>query len=144
MNGVRTPNRVGTCFGQADVADLALGDQLGQGTDRLLDRSSGVHPVLVVEVDVVGPKTLKRSLHGDADARGTAVGGSVLSARIRDKAELRRHHYLVTSAFDGTTDKFLAVVRAVDLGGVDVGDAQVERGVDGADRLVVVSPPPDV
>jgi len=35
------------------VPDLALRDQLGKSADGLLDRHSLVHPVLVVEVDVV-------------------------------------------------------------------------------------------
>ena len=39
---------------------------------------------------------------------------------------------------DRPPDELLAVERAVDLGGVDVGDAQVERAVDGADGLGVV------
>ena len=34
--------------------------------------------------------------------------------------------------------QLLAVERAIDLGGVDMGNAQFERPVDGADRLVVV------
>ena len=40
-------------------------------------------------------------------------------------------------SLDRPADELLVGVRAVDLGGVDVGDAEVERAVDGADRLGV-------
>ena len=43
-------------------------------------------------------------------------------------------------SLDGPADDFLAEERPVDLGGVDVGDAELERAVDGADRLRVVAP----
>ena len=45
---------------------------------------------------------------------------------------------LVAAALDRPADDLLAVEGSVDLGGVDVGDAEVQRPVDGADRLVVV------
>jgi hypothetical protein len=41
----------------------------------------------------------------------------------------------------GLADNFLAVEGAVDLGGVDVGDPEVQRPVNGADRLGVIEPP---
>ena len=40
--------------------------------------------------------------------------------------------------FERPADEFLVGVRAVDLGGVDQGDAEVERAVDGADGFGVV------
>src|SRR3954463_15093037 len=40
--------------------------------------------------------------------------------------------------FDGLADDLLAQEGSVDLGGVDVGDTELERAVDGADRLRVV------
>jgi len=61
---------------------------------------------------------------------------------VGDEAELRGHHDLVAAVLDRLADQFLAVERAVDLGGVDVGDAQVQRAVDGADRLGVIKAPP--
>ena len=41
--------------------------------------------------------------------------------------------------FEGAADEFLVGVGAVDLGGVDVGDAQVECPLDGADRFGVAA-----
>ena len=97
-----------------------------------------------VQVDVVGPEALKRALHGDANALRTAVGDAGVSTRMREDAELRGHHHLLTAALDRPAYQLLAVERPIDLGGVDVDDTQLERTVDGADRLVVVEPPPDV
>src|SRR5438034_8249241 len=41
--------------------------------------------------------------------------------------------------FEGATDELLVCVRTVDLGRVDVRDAQIERSLDGADRLGVAA-----
>lgn len=57
-----------------------------------------------------------------------------------DETELRRHDDVVPAALDGLADEFLAVEGAVDLGGVDVGDPEVQGPVDGADRLGVIEP----
>ena len=54
VHGVGAADRLRGGLGQPDVQDLALGDQLGQRADGLLDRGVRVDPVLVVEVDVVG------------------------------------------------------------------------------------------
>ena len=54
------------------------------------------------------------------------------------EAELGGDRHLVAAALDRTSDEFLAVEGPVDLGGVDVGDAELDGAVDGADRLGVV------
>jgi hypothetical protein len=54
VDGVGAADRAGAGLGQADVADLALGDQAGQGAGGLLDGRVRVDPVLVVQVNVVG------------------------------------------------------------------------------------------
>jgi hypothetical protein len=48
VDGVGAADRAGAGLGQADVADLALGDQFGQGAGGLLDRRARVDPVLSV------------------------------------------------------------------------------------------------
>jgi hypothetical protein len=57
---------------------------------------------------------------------------------VRDQAELRGQHDLVALALHGPPDELLVGEGAVDLGGVDERDAQLDRPVDGADRLGVV------
>jgi hypothetical protein len=54
---------------------------------------------------------------------------------VGDEAELGRQHDLVASAPDGAADELLVGVGPVDLGGVDVGDSQIECPVNGANRL---------
>src|SRR5205823_14549000 len=74
------------------------------------------------------------------DVRRAAVEHSWAAAGgVRDKAELRSHHDTVATPLEGAADEFLVRVGAVDLGGVDVGDAQVECSLDGADRLGVAA-----
>src|SRR3954447_25092420 len=57
---------------------------------------------------------------------------------MADETELGRDLHLVTAALDGTSHDPLAVEGPVDLGGVDVRDAELECAVDGANRLGVV------
>jgi Aldo/keto reductase family len=54
VDGMGAADRLGAGLGQADVSDLALGDELRHGADRVLDRCLRVDPVLVVEVEAVG------------------------------------------------------------------------------------------
>ncbi len=141
VHGVGAADRVRAGLGQADVADLAFGDQVGQRADGLLDGGIRVDPVLVVQVDVVDAQPLQRALDRGADVRRAAVQDAGAATGVRDEAELRRHHHLVAAVLDGPADQFLVAVGAVDLGGVEVGDAQVQRPVDGADRLGVAALP---
>jgi hypothetical protein len=95
--------------------------------------------VLVIQVDVVRAEPLQGALDGGAGVRRAAVEYPGAAARVRDEAELRRQHDLVAEALDGPTDEFLVGVGPVDLGGVDVRDAQVQCSLDGADRLGVAA-----
>jgi hypothetical protein len=59
VDGVGAADCGGTGLGQADVADLALSDEFGQSADGFFDWGFWVNPVLVVEVDAVGPEPLQ-------------------------------------------------------------------------------------
>ena len=61
MHRVRPPNGRGRGLAQAEVGDLPLGDELGHGPDRLLDRHVGVDPVQVVELDAVDAEALSEA-----------------------------------------------------------------------------------
>ena len=99
---------------------------------------------LVVQVDVVGAQSPERALDRSPHVVGAAVDDTGPCPGVGDETELRRHHDVVAPALDGLADELLAVEGAVDLGGVDVGDPEVQRPVDGADRLDVVQSPPVV
>jgi hypothetical protein len=95
--------------------------------------------VLVVQIDVVGAQPLKGTLDGDADVRRAVVEDARTAARVRDDAELRGQDHLVAAVLDRPADEFLVGVGTIDLGGVEVGDAEVQRPVDGANRLGVAA-----
>ena len=139
VDGVRAPDRVGRRLAEPDVADLALLHQLGQRADGLLDRRVRVHAVLVVEVDVVGAQPLERALERLPDVLRRAVeaapGGAV---GLRLDAELGGDDDLVAAAGERAAEQLLVVVRAVQLGGVEEGDAELDRPVQRGDRLVGV------
>ena len=139
MHGVGAADGVHTGLGQPDVANLALGHQLGHSADGVLDRSVRVDPVLVVQVDVVGAEALQGALDRGADVGRAAVEDAGPASGVRHQPELRRHHDLIAAALDGPADQFLVEVRAVDLSSIDVSDAQIQRPVDGADRLGVAA-----
>ena len=139
LDGVGAADRGRRCLGEPEVSDLALGDEIGDGSCCLLDRRVGVDAVLVVEVDVVGAEASQRALDGCTDVGGAAVGAEgVPVAVVLHEAELGGDLHLVAAALDGASDELLAVEGPVDLGGVDVGDAELEGAVDGADGLGVV------
>ena len=59
MHGVGAADRLGSGLGKADVQNLALGHELGESADGVLDRRVGVDTVLVVEVYAVGAQPLQ-------------------------------------------------------------------------------------
>jgi hypothetical protein len=76
MDGVGSADCVRSCFGEANVADLAFRDQLGQSTDGVFDRGVRVDTVLVVQVDVVCPEAPEGTVDGYGAIRGAAVENS--------------------------------------------------------------------
>ena len=118
-------------------------DELGHRPDGLLDLDVGVDPVLVEEVDVIGPEALERAVDRAADVLGRAVeladrrhvagGGGV-----HPPGELGRDHVLVAVALDRAPDELLVGQRPVQLRGVEEVDPELERPLDGGDRLALV------
>ena len=133
VHGVRAANRGGAGLGQSDVSDLTLGNQRGQDADRVLDGSLGIDPVLVVRINVVRTEPLQRALDRGADVPRAAVEHTRATTGVRDDSEFRRQHHLVAPAPDRAANEFFVVLRAVDLGRVEVSDAEVQRPVNGAD-----------
>ncbi len=120
--------------GAAQLADLALGDQFAQRPQRVGDGRLGVGRVQLVEVDVVGAQAAQGVLEGPAHvgrARPTLVA-------LVGAAELGGHHHLVPPGAEGGAEVRLALGPPVDVGGVEQGDAGVERRPnDGAALLLV-------
>ncbi len=116
-------------LGQAEVADLAGSDQVANGAGHILDRHRGVDPVLIHEVDAVGAQPAQRSLDGLADVFWAAVEAAErLAARgVHREPELGGDDHLVPDRLERLADQLLVDERAVDLGGVEEGDAALGR-----------------
>jgi hypothetical protein len=69
----------------------------------------------------------------------SSIGVSGSTAGVRYQPEFRYHDGLAAASFQGAADELLVGVGAVDLGGIDVGDAQLPCSLDGADRFGVVA-----
>src|SRR5437773_5129395 len=85
---------------EADVKDLALGHQLGQRADGVLDRRVRVDSVLVVKVDAVGPEPLQGALERGADVCRAAVENSGATVGVGDEAELCGQYDIVTAPLE--------------------------------------------
>jgi hypothetical protein len=122
------------------VQHLPLRHQLLHRPGDVLDGDLGVDPVLVEQVDAVGPKTLQHALDDELDVRGLAVEARpALAGRLVDvPAELRRDHDLVAERRDGLAEDALALVRPVRLGTVEEGDAPIVRGAEDVDHVRAV------
>ena len=94
--------------------------------------------MLVVQVDVVGAEPLERRVARALHVVGPAVDAEPLPVLVALVAELGGEHHLVAAALDGAAHQPLVGVRPVDVGRIEEVDAEVERAVNGRDRLVVV------
>ena len=138
VHRVRAAQQFVVHLGQAQVADLALGHELGHRADGLLDLGRLRRAVQVVQVDDLDAEPGQRRLAGPLHVVVLAADDAVRVARRPVDAELGSQLHLVAPVRDAPADQDLVVARAVDVGGVDERHAQVERAIDGDDRLVPV------
>ena len=110
-------------FGQAEVADLAGGDEVADGAGDVFDGDVRVDAVLVEEVDVVGAQPAQRVVGDLPDAFGSAVGA--VGRRAVGEAELGGDHDLVADRFECLADEAFVAALAVGLGGVEERDTAV-------------------
>ena len=125
------------------MAHLAGLDQLGHRPDRLLDLDVRVDAVLVIEIDLVDAQALERSVDRLSHVLGRAVDPADRRYVAGDHAvevalHLGRDHVLIALPLDRAPDQLLVGERPVDLRGVDEVDAELERALDGRDRLLLV------
>ena len=145
---LRDPLRLDDLRGQerrrAEVADLALADEVGQRAERLVDVDLRPRAVHLVEVDVVDLQAAQRvlDLADDPAARAARLVGVLV---VHVAVELGGQEDVVAAALAGLqrlADDLLGLAAGVDVGGVDDVDAGVEGAVDDRDRLVVVGVAP--
>ena len=106
-----------------------------------LQRGEWVYSVRAADRGGTGlrqPDVANLPLGGDAHIRRATIEDAGAAAG-RDDAELRGQDHLVAAVLDRPADELLVGVRAVDLGGVELRDAEVQRPVDGVNRLGVAA-----
>ena len=121
---------------QAEVLHLALGDQGAHGARDLLDRHVRIDPVLIEEVDHLHAQTLQGSLRYGADMLRAAVQAVLLAGLwINIEAELGGDHHLIAHRRQRLAHHLFIGERAIDLGGVEEGDAAFRRRADQGDPV---------
>ncbi len=136
LHGMRATHRGGTGFGQAEVAHLALGDQVTHGAGHILDRHVRIHAVLVEQVDVVGAQALEAGFGHRTDVLRTTVQAGVDLCVL--EAELGGDHQLVAVRCQRPAEQVFVGIWTIDFGGVEEGHAAFDRGVQQGDALALL------
>ena len=103
-----TTQRLDAWLRQAEMPDLAFGDQFADGAGNIFDRHAGIDAMLVQQIDDLNTESLQRSLRGPADSvRIAAQAGVRLGGWIDCKAELGRNSDLVADVAQSLADNLL-------------------------------------
>ena len=96
--------------------------------------------MLIIKIDGLDLEPLERALNGLPDVFGTAVQGVPFAAVIGIglPAELSGDDHLLAKRSEGFADKFLVQERAIDFGGIEEGDASIDRGMEKGSHLLGV------
>ena len=73
VDGVGAADGLGADLGEADVADMARSDEIGDGADGLLDRHRGIEAGRAVDVDIVGAEAGERIGEEVAQCHGAGL-----------------------------------------------------------------------
>jgi hypothetical protein len=140
----------------ADVHDLALLHERVEGLPGLVPGAVAVDVVHLVEVDVVGLEALQAGLAVLADLVGGEVATVAVGLRVRVRplhrvVDLGGQHDRVAPAVaerEPVADDALGLAAhdrpAVDVGGVEEVDAELERAVHDRERVVLAGVPAEV
>lgn len=124
---------------EAEVLHLARLDQFLDGARDVLDRHVRIDAVLVEDIDLVNAQVAQAVVGDRADVVRAAVETQALLGPR--EAELGGQHDLVAEVAHGGAKQNLVVARApaVELGGVEEGDAQVVGVAYGGDARLLVT-----
>ena len=119
----------GAGFGEAEVFDLAFGDEVLHCACHVFDGHVGVNAMLVEQVDDVGVEALQRGFGDLLDVFGLAVeAAAALPVGLDIKTELGGDHDPVAERRESFADEFFVDEWAIDFGGVEEGDATFDGG----------------
>ena len=108
--------------GGADRANLALVDQVGQRSERLVDVGVGVGSMRLIQVDVVGPEPAQAVLDGGHDPAPRVP--QCVQAGAHLVVELGGEHHVVAPPLQSAADDLFAAAERVLVGGVDEVDSR--------------------
>ena len=144
LDGEGAADGLGGGFGEAEVIDLALGDEVFDGARDVFDRDVRIDAMLVEEVDAVGAETLEGGVGDGLDVIGAGVEtgrgfhGAAIELRGNVPAELGGDDDVVADVVEGFAEELFVGEWAVDFGGVEEGDAAVDGGVEEVDAGLFV------
>src|SRR5205085_3098087 len=139
MDTLRAPDRVGSCLGKPEVADLALGDELRHGADRVLDGRVRINAMLIVEIDVVDAEAPQGALARAPHVVRTPIHTEVCAIGRAHVAELRRDDDVVAAPLDRATNELLVREWAVHVGRIEKGDSELDGARDRPQGFPVVT-----
>src|SRR5579872_1454309 len=140
MNFRGAPKSAWRGLRQSDKSNLSFFHELRHRANSFFDRSFRIDAVLIVKIDGIDAQPaqacLARPFHIIGFAAHSAhgwIGG------ITDDAEFCSEKNPVALAFDRPPNQFFVLVWAVDIGGIEKIDAQIESAMNGGYRFVVVT-----
>ena len=124
------------CLRQPPTSDLAGIHQVSDGAGEVFDGCLGIDPVLVVEVDVIGPQSAQRAVDRVTDIAGEQHPASRLpSYGIDVLCVLGGDDDRLAHRLQRLSDELFVGVRSVDLRGIEEGHASVHGRADHVDHL---------
>jgi hypothetical protein len=136
MRGGGAADGPGAHLGQADMAHIAGPHHLGDGAHRLLHRHGGVEAGGAVDVDMVHPQPRERIGQRGLHRRRAGVVADPLAGGVALGAELHADlHAVARNTAQRLADQHLIMAHAVEVAGIQQGDAGLSRRMDGGDAF---------
>ena len=132
---MRAANGLNARFGEPEVFDLAVANQILYCPRDVFDRDVRVDAVLIQKIEPIGLQSGQRSVGDLPDVRGTAVEPRLLAA-LELETKLGRNHHLIANRAEGLADEYFIRERSVGFGGIEERDATVNRRADDRNALV--------
>ena len=118
----------------ADLTDLTRRDELGERTERVLDRHARIRLVKLVEIDIVGIQAPEAVFDGSSHVVGVCASALVVEL----PSELGRYDDFAAQFSQTAANEYFTIRAAIGIRGVEEIDARVERGVDDVARARLV------
>ena len=138
MHFLCASDRVGFGFGQAKVAHFARFNELGHGTNGVLDRCLGINSVLIIEVDRIDLKAKQGRFTSRAHIVRLSIDADE-SARRADIAKLGRKDDLASTILIGLSHQLLVLTHSIDVGCIQESDAKLDGAMNCGDRLSLLA-----